>query len=188
MELVASIALGIGLSAACGFRIFVPLLIMSIASLNGYLTLDGDFAWIGTYPALFILGTATAAEILGYYVPWVDNLLDTVATPAAVIAGIIASASVLGDWPPPLQWTLAAIAGGGTAGLVQAGTVAARGTSSAVTGGLGNFVVATLENVTSVVVALMALILPVLTVLLLVVLGLYAGRRIRRLRASRSEK
>ena len=188
MELATSLALGIGLSAACGFRIFVPLLIMSIAALNGYLALDSNFAWIGSYPALLILGTATVAEILGYYVPWVDNLLDTVATPAAVIAGIVASASVLGELSPPLQWTLAAIAGGGSAGLVQAGTVAARGTSVTVTGGLGNVVVATLENITSAVMTLMALILPIVTMLLLVILGVYAARRIRRLRAHRYKK
>lgn len=186
MELATSLALGIGLSAACGFRVFVPLFIMSIAGLSGYLTLDGGFAWIATYPALASFGVATLVEVLGYYIPWVDNLLDTIATPAAVVAGIVASASVLGEATPLVQWMLAVIAGGGTAGLVQTGTVAARGTSSATTGGLGNFVVATLENVTSALTAVLALVMPVLTVLALVVLGVFIGRRIRRRRARRS--
>lgn len=186
MELATSLALGIGLSAACGFRVFVPLFIMSIAGLSGYLTLDGGFAWIATYPALASFGVATLVEVLGYYIPWVDNLLDTIATPAAVVAGIVASASVLGEATPLVQWMLAVIAGGGTAGLVQTGTVAARGTSSATTGGLGNVVVATLENVTSALTAVLALVMPVLTVLALVVLGVFIGRRIRRRRARRS--
>src|SRR5215468_7924372 len=100
MEQVLSICVGIGLSAACGFRVFIPLLIMSIASLSGHLSLAHGFEWIGTYPALISFSVATCLEIAGYYIPWLDHLLDTMATPAAVIAGTIASASVIGDMSP----------------------------------------------------------------------------------------
>src|SRR5215471_8006470 len=116
---ILSICLGIGLSAACGFRVFVPLLVMNLASMSGHLTLAAGFAWIGSYPALIAFSVATVLEIAGYYIPWVDHLLDTIATPSAIIAGTIVTASVVTGMSPFLKWTLAVIAGGGAAALVQ---------------------------------------------------------------------
>ena len=130
MELALSICLGIGLSAACGFRVFVPLLGMSGAALAGHLGLASGFEWIGTWPAFACFLTATIFEIAAYYVPWLDNLLDSVATPAAVAAGTIITAAVVTDMSPLMKWSLALIAGGGTAGVIQASSVALRGTSS----------------------------------------------------------
>lgn len=169
MDLWTSIAIGIGLSAACGFRVFVPLLLMSAAAQQGVLPLTEDFAWLRSSTALWSLAAASGAEVVGYYIPWVDNLLDTIATPAAMIAGTLASASVFGaDMSPFLRWALAVIAGGGAAGLVQGGTVAARGTSTATTGGTGNFIVATLENIFSVLTSLLALAAPFVALLAII--------------------
>ena len=128
METLLGIAVGIGLSAACGFRVFVPLLVMNLASLSGQLHLSSGFAWIGSYYATVAFGTATIVEVLGYYIPWFDHVLDIVATPAAIIAGTITTASLVTDMSPFLKWTLALIAGGGIAGLVQGTTVALRAT------------------------------------------------------------
>ena len=100
MELILSIALGVGLSAACGFRIFVPLLVVSAAAQGGYLTLSPGFQWMAGYPALVTFAVATVLEILAYYIPWVDNLLDTIATPAAVVAGAVVTAAVVTDVAP----------------------------------------------------------------------------------------
>src|SRR6059058_5562952 len=102
MDTALSICVGIGLSAACGFRVFVPLLIMSIASLSGHLTLAASFQWIGTYPALLTFAVATLLEITGYFIPWVDHALDTIATPAAIVAGTIVTASVVTGMSPLL--------------------------------------------------------------------------------------
>lgn len=186
METLYSIAVGIGLSAACGFRVFVPFFLMSLGALTGYYEPADGFAWVGTVPAAVGLGTATVLELLGYAIPWVDNALDAIATPAAVVAGVVASASVLGDVPPMLQWTLAAVAGGGAAGLVQGGTVAARGASSGTTGGLGNFAVAGAELVASVLTTVLALVAPFVLLALLLVGALFLVRWfVRRRRAAR---
>src|SRR5882762_9625453 len=123
METVLSLLIGIGLSAACGFRVFVPLLVVSIAAHTGHLKLASGFAWMGSDAALIAFAVATALEIAAYYVPWLDNLLDTLATPAAVIAGTLVTASLATEMSPFLKWTLAVIAGGGVAGLVQGTTV-----------------------------------------------------------------
>ena len=180
------ICLGIGLSAACGFRVFVPLLVMNLASLSGHLHLAHGFEWIGSHPATIAFSVATALEIAGYYIPWVDHLLDTVATPVAVIAGTLVTASVVTDMSPFLKWTLAAIAGGGAAGLVQGGTVLVRGASTATTGGFGNPVVATLELLGALMTSLLALVAPIAVALVFVVVVLLVGKPLyRKLRTGR---
>lgn len=181
MELLLTIALGIGLAAACGFRIFVPFMVISVASLGGYLELAPGFDWIGTYPALLLFAIATVIEVAAYYIPWLDNLLDTVATPVAVVAGAVVAASVVSDMSPLLRWTLIAIAGGGMAAAVQTGTVFLRGTSSLLTGGLANFLVSTAELVASLATSLLALFLPLIALLLILLYLIGAGRtRLRR--------
>jgi hypothetical protein len=178
MELLLSVCLGIGLSAACGFRVFVPFLIMSIASLTGHLGLSPNFQWIGTYPALVSFAVASILEIASYYIAWLDNLLDTIAAPAAIIAGTIAMASIAIDMSPFLKWTLAIIAGGGTAAIFQGKTMLVRGTSTVTTGGAGNFAIATAEAGISTLLSLLALFLPLLTGVLIVVAIFFLLRKV----------
>ncbi len=181
MENIMSICLGIGLSAACGFRIFVPLLFMSIASMSGHLTLAPGFGWVGTYPALITFSVATALEVTAYFVPWVGHFLDVIASPAAVVAGIVISASMNAGMSPMLRWTLAVIAGGSAAGLVQGTTVVARAASTLATGGLANPLVGALELGGAVLTSLLALAVPVLAVAaVLGFLGFMGWRILRR--------
>jgi hypothetical protein len=185
MEEVLSVCVGVGLAAACGFRIFLPLLVMSIAAASGHLTLAPSFQWIGSEYALITFSVATVLEITAYYVPWLDNLLDSIATPAAMVAGTVVTASMASGMSPYLQWTLAVIAGGGAAGLVQGATVVTRAASTATTGGLGNFLVATGEWILSLVMAFLTIFLPVVGVLALVIVGVFAGRKLYRRFAQR---
>lgn len=160
-EIIFTVCLGVGLSAACGFRVFVPFLVVSLAGLHGYLHLTPSFQWIASYPALIVFSAATLFEILGYFIPWVDHALDTIAVPLATVAGVLISVSVFTDMNPLLKWTLAIIAGGGAAGFVQAGTVLLRTASTAATGGLANPLVALIELGGAVLLALAALFIPV---------------------------
>ncbi len=159
-ETLLSVFVGVALAAACGFRVFVPMLVMSVASYTGHLSLSSGFEWIGSLPALIAFGAATVLEIAGYYIPWVDHLLDVVATPAAVIAGAVAMASSMVGLSPFLHWTLAIIAGGGVAGLIQAFTGVTRLASTATTGGVGNPVVSTAEAGGSITLSVLAILLP----------------------------
>jgi len=180
METLLAVCAGLGLSAACGFRVFVPMLVMSIALHAGHLHVAPGFAWMGTTPALIAFSTATALEVGGYYIPWVDHLLDTIATPAAIVAGTIVTASMITDVSPFLRWTLAAVAGGGIAGAVQGTTVLARALSTATTGGLGNPIFATLELGGAGIASIGAIVAPVIALLLVVgVIGFLAVRVIR---------
>ena len=175
-ETILALILGVGLSAACGFRIFVPPLIVSIAALSGHLELSPGFAWVATYPALIALATASVLEILCYYIPVVDNFMDSVATPAAVVAGAVTAASMVTDASPMLAWAVAVIAGGTAAGTVQATTVALRGASTLVTGGLANPLLSSAELGGAVMASISAIIAPVVT-LVLILLLIIAARK-----------
>lgn len=167
---LVSVALGLALAAAAGLRVFVPLFALGLAARHGYVELADGFVWLASTPALLAFGTATVVEVLAYHVPFLDHLLDVLATPSAILAGTLASAAVLTDVPPVVKWTLAVVAGGGTAGLVQSATVLARVGSTAFTGGLGNVVLASLELFGAIGTVVLAIALPLVALVLVVVL------------------
>ncbi len=152
MEAIMSVMIGVALSATCGFRVFVPLLAVNIgtraqnAAGEPIIALGEGFEWLGSDIALMIFLVAAILEIGGYYIPWIDNLLDTAASPSAIVAGTIITASFVTGREPWLQWLLGLIAGGGAAGAVQAATVVTRASSTITTGGLGNPIVASVET------------------------------------------
>jgi len=151
---------------------------MSIASLTGQMTLSPEFEWIGTYPALAAFAIATIFEIAAYYIPWVDNLLDTIAIPAAAVAGTIVMASAVSEMSPFLKWALAVIVGGGVAGTIQGFTTITRIASTATTGGLGNPVVSTVEAGGSLLMSILAIAVPVLAVIAAAAIIIFAFRKI----------
>jgi hypothetical protein len=179
LDIVVSLALGVGLAAAVGFRVFVPLLVMSGAAYGGLLTLSDGLEWLATPVALAMLSIAALVEILAYYVPGVDNLLDTIATPAALVAGTIAAAAVMTDLPPAVRWTTAVIAGGGAAGVTQSVTSLLRAKSTVFTGGLGNAVVSTSEAGGALLVSVLALLAPLAALALVVAFCWLAVRFMR---------
>ncbi len=181
METILSLCIGIGLSAACGFRVFVPLLVMSVASLMGWFEPMKGFEWLAIPSVCIGLAVATICEIGAYYIPWVDNALDTIATPAAVVAGTLTTMAVsTGEMSQFASWAAAIIVGGGTATAVQMGTVAVRGVSTATTGGIANPLVSTGEWIGAIVVSVLSLIVPVLVVIVGIILMALAVRWLRK--------
>jgi hypothetical protein len=181
MSTAIAIIVGICLAASCGFRVFAPLLVAGAAARLGYLPVNQSFEWLASWPAIIAFSVAALVEIAAFYIPWLDNLLDTIASPAATIAGMVLFAAVAVDIDPYLRWTLAIIAGGGSAAVVQGGTVLTRLASTGTTGGVTNFIVATFEAAASFVFPALTIVLPVLTFTLLLVLVLsmyFAGRRV----------
>jgi len=177
METLLSVAIGIGLAAACGFRVFVPLLILNLAALSGHLTLPEGFAWIGSTYATLSFTIAMLLEITGYYIPWIDHALDSIAAPASVIAGTITTAALAADLSPLLKWTTAIIAGGGMAGLVQASTIGLRAKTSLATGGTGNPIFSTFELGGSIVTSLLAIFIPIVCLILIFLFFIWVARK-----------
>lgn len=178
LDTFAEVMLGISLSAAAGFRVFVPLLALSIAAVFGHLDLPANFDWVETPQALAVFAVACGLEIVGYSIPWFDHALDTVATPAAFIAGTIVTASLAPDLNPVAQWTLALVAGGGTAGLTKGLMNFLRFTSTAASGGLANPFVALFELLAAAILSVLAVIYPIvagIAVVSILVFLLYKG-------------
>ena len=176
-ESIISIFLGIGLAASVGFRVFVPLFALSLAGHFGIIPLNESWLWVASTPAIITLGIATFAEIFAYYIPWFDNLLDTIAIPLAAIAGTAVMVSTVADLSPVITWALAIIAGGGTASAIKGTAASTRLTSTATTGGLANPIVATVETGTSMVMSVFSIFLPIVAVIL-VVLTLLGFRKL----------
>ena len=176
-----SIALGVGLAAATGFRVFLPLLVASLAARTGMLPLSDGFTWLASTPAVVTLGTAAVLETLAYYIPGVDHVLDVIASPAALAAGVIASAAVMADVPPAVMWPVAIIAGGGVAGLTKGSAAVARAKTGLVTGGLGNPVVSTVETVGATAFSVLAIALPLVCLIAVVLLLVWGARKAGRL-------
>lgn len=196
MNEIMAICVGVGLAAACGFRVFVPLFITSLAAsgqLDMFGEIDveamlGDQEWLANPWITLALGIATVLEIGSYYIPWLDNALDTAATPAAVIAGTFITGAMMPDvmGDGSFKWIAATIAGGGSAGLVQGASVITRGTSTATTGGIGNPVVSTVELGGSILTAGLALLVPILAGVLVLILMYFVIRTIFRFFKNRS--
>lgn len=183
-QTILGVLAGIGLSAACGFRVFVPMLVAGIAIRSGALTAADGFQWLGSTPALVALSVATVLEVGAYFVPGLDHLLDTIASPAAVVAGTIVTASFVTDVEPWFRWTLAAVAGGGAAAIVQGATVVARSASGVLTCGLANPVVATAELAGASAASILSIVAPVIVIVALILLAVWLARRIQRRRAA----
>jgi len=172
---VMSTCIGIGLAAATGFRVFLPFFLVSLASYLNWIPLDTEWTWLASIPTLVITGVATLVEILGYYIPFIDNILDTINVPLATVAGSLLFASQFTDMSAVPQWALAIIAGGGTAAVIGSGFAGTRAASSATTGGFGNFIVASIETAGSFVMSTLAIFAPILafiialTILILVI-------------------
>lgn len=184
MDIILAVIMGVALAAACGFRVFVPLLVAAIGVRTGDIAVAQSFSWVGSDAAIVLLSVATALEIAAYYIPWVDNALDLIATPVAIVAGTLVTATFIVDMSPMFRWTVAIIAGGGIAGTVQLATVGVRALSTATTGGLANPIVSTTETAVATTLAILAIVVPIAALAAVVVIGVLLYRRITRSKRS----
>ncbi len=169
-ETLISIFLGIGLAASVGFRVFLPLFALSLAAYFDIWELNASWEWVGSMPALIILGVATLVEIGAYYIPYIDNLLDSIAVPLAALAGTAVVLSTAANLSPEITWALAIIAGGGTAAAISGSSGTTRLASTATTGGLANPIVSSVETGSSILMSIISIFLPIIAIILVVIL------------------
>jgi len=187
-EVLISIFLGIGLAAAVGFRVFLPLLILSLAGYYDVISLNESWQWIGSLTAVITLGVATLIEIFGYYIPWFDNILDTIALPLATLAGTAVMVATITNLDPVITWALAIIAGGGTAAAIKGNASAARLTSSTTTAGFANPILTTVETGISTLMSILSIFVPIIAFILVLVLFFIIFRFYKKLRKKRLSK
>lgn len=169
-ETIFSILVGIGLAASVGFRIFVPLFALSLASYFNVLPLNESWQWVGSSTAIVILGVATFVEIIAYFIPFLDNLLDTIAVPLAAFAGTAVMVATVSDLDPTFTWALAIIAGGGTAAVIKGSTSTTRLTSTATTAGIANPIISTVETGTSIIMSIFSIFIPIVAIILILII------------------
>lgn len=167
---IVSAFFGVGLAAATGFRVFLPLFAVSLFSYLGWIPMSDSFEWLSGLPTLIMTGFATVAEILAYYLPFVDNLLDSAAIPLSTVAGSIMFATQFADLGTIPQWALAIIAGGGTAATISSGFAGLRAASTATTGGTGNFIVGSTETAGAGFMTVISMLAPVIAFVLSIIL------------------
>ncbi len=187
MDTILSIFLGIGLAASVGFRVFLPLFALSLATYFGKWDLNDSWLWIGSSTAVITLGIATLVEIGAYYMPVVDNLLDTIAIPLATIAGTAVMVSTVADLSPVITWALAIIAGGGTAAAVKSSASATRLGSTVSTAGLGNPIVTTIETGTSIIMSIVSIFLPIVAIILVIFIFYIVFKLYKKLKPNKSK-
>ncbi len=188
METLSALCLGLVLAAACGMRVFVPLLALSLGVKTGLVSPGEQLAWVGNTPVVAGLAAAAGLEALGYLIPWVDHALDVIATPLAAVAGtLVVAAPLLGaeHVHPMLGWAGAALGGGGLATLTQGATLLTRAASTTTTLGVANPVVSAAETTGAITLSVSAVLVPVAGLLMVGVAGYLAWRWIKRARAAR---
>ncbi len=191
MNIIAALCLGIGLSAACGFRVFIPPLALSIAAHGGMLQLSSEWEWLGSESAITTLSIAATVEVFAYFIPWVSNFLDSIEILLAPIAGMIMTASTLsmaGDFDPTLLWILTIITGGATAETVELTTSVTRLATSVSTAGMGGPIIGLVEAISSAIISILAISLPILSTLLVIFLLIYSVRQILKFIAKRKRR
>ena len=187
-EIITAIALGIGLSASTGFRVFIPLLVACLAAHFNLIPLNDNFAWIGSYPAITIFGVATIIEVLAYYIPFIDNLLDTITTPLAIGAGTLLMTSVLPFDNEMTKWIMGLIVGGGAAATIQSGSVLSRFTSSKFTAGAANPIVSTGENIAAIGTSVLSLFAPIIIAVIFIILAILFFIKLKEWKSNKNAK
>lgn len=182
MEIFLNVLIGIGLAATCGFRVFVPFLMLGIAAATGYLNLNAAFQWIGTYPAIIVFGVATLFEILAYFFPFVDNFLSAVNMPISIGAGVLITAAVTTDVSPLLQWTLAIIAGGGAAAATSLVSNGIHHSTTLVSGGTANPFVSAVESIAALIISALSVAVPFIAVFLIAITVFFISKRLMQIK------
>ena len=180
INLIPSLMLGIALSASSGLRIFVPLLISNLFAKFGILSLSENFLWMADSTTTIVFSIASLIEIASYYIPFIDNILDTIALPVSVVAGTVLTTQFLKIEDPVFRYGLGILAGGGAAATIQTGTSILRLGSSKLTAGFGNTFFSTFENIASLVFSLLAIWIPMFMGILTVLVVLYFGKQLFR--------
>ena len=188
METLAALCIGVCLSAACGMRVFVPMLALGIATRLNILTPAHGFEWLGSWPALVAFTTAAALEMGASLLPWLDHAVDVIASPAAIVAGTLATAAQIHDAGPLLTWSTGLALGGGAAAIAQTTSVTTRAASTATTAGLLNPILGAIQSAASAVLSVLAIVVPVFAAVLVVLAAVTGFAVVRKWRRARAER
>lgn len=190
IPLVASVVLGVSLAASCGLRAFLPLFVLGAGARLGLVDLGDAFQWLAHTPALLALGIGVILELLADKIPFVNHVLDWLATPLRALAGMLVLAAAIVDLPTWVVALLAIIIGGGVALAVSVTKSGIRKTSSAVTAGASTPVHSFVEDVVCLLSTVFSLVFWIVALVIaagaLLLFGVSARAVCQRLRTKRA--
>jgi len=171
---------GTGLAAAAGLNAYIPLLILGLADkFLDFVTLPAGWAWLSNDWVLVIIGVLLVIEIVADKIPVVDSVNDwiqTIIRPAAggIVFGSGAASETNAITDPAAffennNWVPIVLGIAISLG-VHLTKMAARPALNAITLGAAAPVLSTVEDASSVTLALLAILFPVLVVLALAAL------------------
>jgi len=157
-----SLSMAFGLSTSAGLNAYIPLLTIALVDrlTDGLIDLQGPWVWLSNWWTIGVLAVLLVIEVLADKIPAVDTANDVVQTVIRPAAGAIlfaASTRAIGLHP-----VLAAICGVILAGGVHAVKAGGRPVVTATTGGVGNPILSTLEDILSAVTSFIAVVAPYL--------------------------
>jgi hypothetical protein len=180
--------MGLGLAFPAGLNAYIPLLTLACAArFTNLVTLASPYDALSSNAGIGVLTLLLAVEVVADKVPLVDHandLIQTVVRPASGAILMLSSTGAVEHFNP----TLAVILGILAAGSVHTVKAVARPAVTVTTGGLGNPIVSTVEDVIAFISSVAAIVLPLLVILTIpafvAFIAVLARRRLRRRRRS----
>ena len=171
MQLISQIAGATGFSTSAGLNAYLPLLVVAlVARYTDLIHLNEPYTVLTSGWVIAVLVVLLLIEMTVDKIPVIDTLNDGIQTIGRPLAGAIlfaAGSGLVGELHP----VLALVAGLLIAGGVHAAKTAARPVVTAITGGMGNWLVSMLEDLLSLIIVILAILLPLLALFLLLILA-----------------
>lgn len=185
IESLTSVFTAFGLSTAAGLNAYLPLLIVALlARFTNLINLREPWDVLASWPVIAVLAVLLVVELVADKVPVVDHANDVIQTVVRPASGAIlfaANSNLVSDVSPVLAVILGILA----AGTMHTAKASFRPVVTATTGGLGNPVVSTVEDIASGLLTFMAILLPLITFVLLILVLFMAWRLWRKWRTPR---
>lgn len=185
IEGLLNLASAFGLSTSAGLNAYIPMLTLALlARFTSLVQLEEPWSALTSWWIIGLLAVLLVIEELADKIPAVDSINDVIQTLIRPTAGAIVFAATTQStikMHPMLAFACGIVLAGGTH-LIKAG---GRPVVTATTGGLGNPVVSTIEDIIATVTSVVAIIFPylILAWIFLLALLIYLIVRWRRQRA-----
>ena len=178
MDLLFGISTAFGLAASAGLNAYIPLLVIGLlARFTELFTLESPWNILENWWIIGVLLFLSTIEFFADKFPAVNHINDLIQTFVRPTAGAIvfaASTSIISNINPIFSVALGLLVAGGVHTVKSA---AIRPLVTASTGGVGNIIVSTLEDILSTVVSLVSVFIPILIIVFFSIFIMWFGSK-----------
>ena len=182
------ILIGVGLSCAIGFKIILPVFVLSLLSYFGEIELNESYSWLSSKYTLVALGIAFCYETLSTLIPGLAGMQKFMAVFIAPLVAFWVSVAILpSETSEFIKWSSALICGTTSFG-VAATTSGIRASTAFVTGGANAPVSGGVEIGASLLSSILAMICPILIPIFIIIVCIILFFVIRKILSIRKLK